>query len=197
MTTPSTRLYPAGGHQLTLNLVQDGQEAAIVLGAVTRPERFLVAADFAAWRDAAWGAFRSLCQTGTSCAGATGRLVMRASGSVVELGPPPSPGGALTGAVGLASGSTLIKWGTAEGGRSGKGRTFIPGLPISSVAAGGRTYSSAHQTAIATAVSSYLGAALWTGGLSPAVLSFTKGQAHVITSGAASPIVGLQRRRMR
>lgn len=197
MTTPVPRLYVPNGHQLTLNLVQAGQEAAIVLGGVTSPSAFLVKSDYEQWRDAAWSAFRNLIVGDVTCTGATGRAVHEPAGTVTEIGAPVSPAGAKAGATPLASACTLIKWSTATGGRSGKGRTYLPGLPSSEVSAGGRTYASTHSTATATAITGYLGHAAFAGALKPAVLSFRKGAAYQITGGAISPIIGVQRRRMR
>lgn len=197
MTTPSeTRLYPPSSAQLTLNLLQSNQEAAIVLG-LKHTGVFLVASDAMAVRDAAWAAFRPLIHSNVSCVGATLRHTNEASGRVDELGPPPNPLGSNASAAGVASGCTLIKWGTGTGGRSGKGRTYLPGLSTGAINTDGRTYSTTHQTATGTAIAAYLGASAFSSAVKPAVLSFTKGEAYTITSGAISPIVGLQRRRMR
>lgn len=190
------RLYPVNTYQLTLNLLQGTQVAAIVLG-VKSSTGVLTATDAAALRDAAWAAFRPLIASSTTCTGATLRATSAASGGVVEVGAPPTPGGGDTGNTGVASGCTLIKWATDTGGRSGKGRTYLPGLTQGAVGTDGRTYTAAHITKVQTAIAAYTGASVFASALKPAVLSFTKGTAAVITSGAPSAIVGLQRRRMR
>jgi hypothetical protein len=152
---------------------------------------------FQAWRDAAWAAFRPLISSDVSCAGATGRYVHEPAGQVFEFGAPTTPAGGNASTQGLAGGATLIKWATDTGGRSGKGRTFLPGLTNGVIGPGGRTYTAAHATATATAITNYLGSSAFTAEIRPAVLSFTKGAAYPITNGAISPIIGLQRRRMR
>lgn len=190
------RLYPPGSFQVTLNLLQGTQVAAVVLG-LKGAGGFITQPELVAIRDLAWNAFRPLISNSTTCTGATARNTSAASGPVIEAGAPATPAGGSANVTGLASGCSLIKWGTDLGGRSGKGRTYLPGLPVGSVGTDGRTYTPAHITAMQTAISNYLAAGGWPTGVRPAVISFTKGTASPITSGAPSPIIGLQRRRMR
>lgn len=198
MTTPAPRIYPPGGMQLTLRLLQEGQEAACVLGAGGGGPALLSQSIADAWRDIAWNSFRPLISSSVTCVGAVLRDVSQAEGLVVESGPPSTIAGGVATTQTLAAASTLIRWTTTTGGRSGKGRTFLPGLTSGVIGPGGRTYTSAHQTAVNTAINAYLSAGLWTANEPfPAVLSFTKGYASEITSGALASVVGLQRRRMR
>jgi hypothetical protein len=133
-----------------------------------------------------------------SCLGATLRDVSGPDGQVIEVGAPASPAGGAAGTAGLLAGSTLIKWSTATGGRTGKGRTYLPGLGTGYVEANGRTYTASFSGTAATAIAAYLGHASMTdGGIRPAVLSFRRGAARRITSGGLAPVVGVQRRRMR
>lgn len=198
MTTPTGRLYPPASLQLTLRLLQDGQEAAVVLGAGSFDGIGFNQALADAWRDGAWNAFRPVISSGVTCVGAILRETYKPEGLVQEAGPPATAAGSQTGVVAIAGACTLIRWTTTRGGRSGKGRTFLPGLIGGSVSAGGRTYTTAHQTAVNTAVSAYLTSGHWTThGIEPAILSFTKGVASTVTSGALASVVGIQRRRMR
>ena len=121
------------------------------------------------------------------------------SNTVLELGPPTTPGGGISSQQpAVASASTLVKWQSTVGGRSGKGRTYIPGLAAANVTATGRTLPAAEVTRVQTALNTYLafghGAAY---NLDPCVLSFTNGSAALITSGAVQSVIGTQRRRMR
>lgn len=198
MTTPiaGARLYPANAVQMTLKMMQNGQECAVVLGGIRRDGQPFDLALGTAWRDHAWGLFRTLIVNDTSCIGATLRDVSKAGGAVFEV---PAPTTNATAGVAdesvIAAAGTLIKWSTATGGRSGKGRTFLPSLPRAQVTASRRGYTPAYQTQVGTAAASYISAPA--GAPIPAVLSFTKGAAYPITAGSLAPVVGIQRRRMR
>jgi hypothetical protein len=183
---------------MTLRLQHSGQTAAIVLGlAAGGTGTFLTRAEAEAWRNTAWAAFRNLTLSSVSCTGATVRAV-DGSEKVWELGAPPSPAGATAGVETIAAGCWLLKWSTNTGGRSGKGRTFLPGLPQSQVNPDGRTYATTATTHATTAINAYLGGQPFTSqGHLPAVLSFRDGVAYPITGGALAAVIGLQRRRMR
>lgn len=198
MTTPTAtpRLWIPGGWQMSLRFNQYGQESVVVLGAAG-PSGGMTNAKAAEWRDAATAAFRPLFVSGVSVQGATVRDVGQRNGTVIELGPPATANGSSTASSSHAAACTLIKWSTARGGRSGKGRSYIPGLPYTALNGDGRTYATAFATAIATAASQYLNAALWSVDYKPVVLSFRTGTGTVITGGAAAPVAGTQRRRMR
>lgn len=201
MTTPAPttppRLYPANAYQLTLNLTHEGQAAVVVLGAKTNGT-FLVESDLQQWKNHAWDTFKGLVSSDVSCTGAIGRSVSSAGGTVWELGPPTTPAGQGDSASNaVAAAAVLIKWSTATGGRSGKGRTFLPGLAQINVQSDGRSYTTAFQTLANNKAAAYINGAVFSASIKPAVLSFTKGEAYQITSGALSPRIGLQRRRMR
>lgn len=196
MTTPGPNTV-SQGRQLTLKLVHDGQAAAIVLGARGAGE-WTDADAVTAWRDAAWGTLRMLIADTTTCIGAVGRNLENAASLPYEVGAPANPAGGQLGARAVAAACTLIKWQTNTGGRSGKGRTFLPGLLQGFVTPDGRGYTSAYQTSVATAVNNYLGHSMWAAeGLQPAVLSSKLGTALPIVSGSLAGVIGMQRRRMR
>jgi hypothetical protein len=90
--------------------------------------------------------------------------------------------------------ATVIRWGTTHGGRSGKGRTFVPGFVTGNVNADGRTLSSTAITAANT-----LGNAM--AGSTPAagfsVVSHRLGGVYPVTTYSVPSVVGVQRRRIR
>lgn len=198
MSTPAPpRLPIPQGYSLTLNMTQGGQPCVVVLGGKGLGSWDGVTG-VAVWRDAAWNAFRNLAGSALQCTGAVLRDLQVASGPVFEAGPPTATGGTIAGDKAILAASSLIKWSTAQGGRSGKGRTYFPGLMSGMVDSTGARITTAHGTAIGTAVTSYLtSSTLAAAGLQPAVLSFTKGAAYQIVSGAGASVVGVQRRRMR
>lgn len=198
MTSPApVRLPIPGAAQATLKFTQGGQEGAIVLGFVTT--NALNEAKAVAARDAAWTAFRPLMTTSVTCTGLVLRDTSGPDIAPVEVGPPATNASGLANGNALAAGCTLIRWQTAVGGRTGRGRTYLPGLPAGAVdPANGRLYEAATKTATATAITNYLSAAgLSSNALVPAVLSFSRGLARPITSGSIAQVVGIQRRRMR
>jgi hypothetical protein len=92
-----------------------------------------------------------------------------------------------------------VKWTTPRGGRSGRGRTYLPGLNTIAVDTDGRTVVAGTRNLVTTVAGQYL-AAFESGTLiplAPHVLSFTKGTSAPITGGTCAPIIGVQRRRMR
>lgn len=197
-TTSPPRLPIPNALQLTMNLTHSGQAAAIVLGArVPSGSVGFTQSAVEAWRDATWSAFRALMHYDVVCTGAVARATV-VDGVIFELGPPPTNNGAMTGGRTPAASCTLLRWRTAQGGRSGRGRTFLPGLPMEQVDTTGRGYVTAHANQAAASISAYLGSTVFTSdSLKPAVLSFRKGAAYDITTGAIASIVGIQRRRMR
>lgn len=201
MTQPTPlRLPVPTGRQLTLRLSQAGQDAAIVLGFISE-DPFIAEAQGKAVADAAWAAFRPLVYSDVQYVGGVWRDVAVEEGTSIEVTPPTATGAALGAAGGTASvaaACTLIRWSTGGGGRSGRGRTYLPGLATVSVAAGGREYTASYKTTVATQINAYLANSVWTtNNVRPAVLSFTKGSAREIVTGTLSPVVGVQRRRMR
>lgn len=198
MTSPTTspRVIPQG-FQLTLKLTHGGQPAAIVLGA-TGPGSWTDTQGVEAWRDAAWTALRQIAHTSVVCIGATGRSLSTADALPYEVGAPANQAGFQGGTPTVAAACSLLKWTTSTGGRSGRGRTFVPGLCQEYVVSPGRAYLPAYITTMQGAVNNYLSAMAANGaGLSPAVLSFRRQQAFVITGGSPASIIGMQRRRMR
>lgn len=181
-----------------MRLMVEGQPAVIVLGA-RGAGGWTDATGVTAWRDAAWDAFRTLCNGGVTCTGATGRDVSGPLAPVFDVGAPPlNIAGTRTGTLTLGAGCYLVKWVTATGGRSGKGRTFVPGLLAADLGPDGRKYTLNTFGLVDTAVKNYRdGLAAKAVGLTPAILSFRRGAAFDITGGSLSSIPGVQRRRMR
>lgn len=199
MTSPvPPRLPIPGGHALALAFTQGGQTGVVVLGAKSTTNVFMVKTDAQAWVQNAWDSFKPLISGTVTCTGATCRSV-DGSNLVWELNAPTNPAGTAVGNLQLAAASALLKWNTATGGRSGKGRTFLPGSTVNHVDTDGRSYTAAMKTAAATAINAYLAGAPFSGGggIQPAILSYRKGAAYPITSGALASVVGVQRRRMR
>lgn len=198
MTSPSaTRLPIPNAAQLTVRMLDNGQDAVVVLGAVVNGG-VLTSAKANVWLDAAWQAFKPLMAPSVTCSGGTCRDVSSVEGQVFDLPAPPTPTGTGATVTTVRAATTLVKWSSATGGRTGKGRTYFPGIPAGSIDSGGRTYIPVWSTSVQTAVNAYLNsAALATEGIDPAILSFTRGAARPITSGALAPVVGIQRRRMR
>ena len=183
---------------MTLLFNHGGQSAAVVLGAHSPSGSGMTRAKAEGWRDAFWNQARFLCLNTVTLTGAIIRDVSGPDGQVIEVGPPATNAtGSGTTGIALAAGSTLIKWSTEVGGRTGKGRTYVPGLSTSSVNTDGRTYTAGHISGVTSAVNGYLGAAVFDLSFQPAVLSFTRGAPRRIIGGAAAPVVGIQRRRMR
>lgn len=203
MTTPvptpkPPRLPIPGGIQLTLKGTDGGQPFAIVLGAVGPAGAGISTGIAEAWRNEAWARFRNLCSNVVVVQSAVLRHVEDPLMLPFEVGAPPSPTGSSVDARAIGAASFLLKWQTATGGRSGRGRTFLPGLPHPFVTPDGRAYTSDARTSAQTVLNAYIGAAMWdTIGFRPAVLSFRRGAAYEIVSGAPASIVGVQRRRMR
>jgi hypothetical protein len=199
MTTPPPVLgrYIPNAVQLTIKLNHNGQAAAVVLGA-TRPSVGATPGIAEAWRDAFWTAFRPLICSTTAVTGAVLRDVSGPDGDVSEVGAPTTNAAGFQGLVAAVGASAaLIKWSTATGGRTGKGRTYIPGLPRDYVGPDGRLYTAQFQTEAQARINNYLAATIFASDFRPAVLSFTRGAARPITGGSPASVVGLQRRRMR
>lgn len=199
MTTPAPRAYIPGGFQLTIRLTDGGQPAAVVLGGVGSGGLAPNTSLGATWRDAFCGRFMPLVSGSVQVVGATLRDVSGPAGQVFEIAAPTTnaTGGRGPGRP-VAAAALLVKWSTETGGRSGKGRTFLPAPQSSDINADGRTYNATFAGLVATAANAYAtDQNLAAVNLKPAVLSFTKGAAYPIVSGVCAPVVGIQRRRMR
>lgn len=106
-----------------------------------------------------------------------------------------------TGLTGTAAGTlitayaTLLRWQTSGNGRSGRGRTYVPGFTSELLESNGRAMSPVGLTRAQAVVTALTDDA---GGSAPfAVISRTKGTYSPVLSGTVSPIVGIQRRRLR
>lgn len=199
MTSPNpARLYPAAGLQLSVKLVQSGQTAVVVLGGLG-PSSQVTTATAEAWRDAFWSRARTFCHSSVTLTGATMRDVSQAEGVTVEVGPGTTPTAVGGGTAAVAAAAFLVRWQTEGGGRSRKGRSFIPGVAVTDTQADGRTLATTTATTITTAMNAYTAAFSSGGieGIEPAILSFTKGYATAVVGASVAPRIGIQRRRMR
>jgi hypothetical protein len=190
----------ANGYLLTLALQQGGQLANVVLGFTDKANPVvLTTTNTQLVLDKAWQLLRTMMTSSVTCSGGTLRdLGGQAPGQVYELAAPPTPVGVGNPPDAVAAACTLIKWVTTNGTRSGKGRSFVPGIPSSAVQAGGRLVAAAHSSGIAPNLASYIaGTGTWEQPLQPAVISRKNGVAYPIISGAVAGVVGIQRRRMR
>jgi hypothetical protein len=190
------RLPIPNGWQLVVDYQHSGQPAQSVVGLALPSGQGPTAQGAQIVLNAWWARMRALCSAEVVCQGGTLREAVP-EGSILELNQPPNPAGTIAGTTTIAGYATLIKWTTNQGGRSGKGRTYLPGVTQGVVQSGGRTYSSAHQTAASAAIAGYLSDVQTGLAYSPVVLSFRKGQAFTVTGGALSSVVAIQRRRMR
>jgi hypothetical protein len=197
MTTPLPFEIP-GAYFLTVNTTQAGQPAQNVLGFAVNDLTFPTVEQFVQLLDAYWGVFRTVTAADTSCTGGTVRQA-KTEGVVWELSAPANPAGSSTaGTTSVAAYCAMVKWSTATGGRSGKGRTYLPGVPKDAIAVGGRSFTPTYASAVATAITNYRTHAQWaTMDCHPAVLSRVDQAEYPITAGALAAIPGIQRRRMR
>lgn len=197
MTTPVKvpRLPIPNGYQLTISVSQNGQLSNVVLGAISGTVP--LQADVELFYNRMWDALRAGVSDTCSATGATFRDVSATEDVLRVLGAPDRPLGTAAGAPSLAAGATLVKWRTTNGSRSGKGRTFIPGLPGGATQAGGRALTAAHQTAVTAALDLNVASLQSNANLKLAVLSFRRGVAYVVNGWGVAPIPGVQRKRMR
>lgn len=91
--------------------------------------------------------------------------------------------------------ATLVRWGTTGNGRSGRGRTFVPGFTTGGMNADGRTLSSTNINAANALVAGLIDDTGGSAGF--AVISRTKGTYSPVISGSVASVVGIQRRRIR
>jgi hypothetical protein len=194
--TTAPRLPIPAARQMTIRVNQWGQEAAMVLGFVAPGA--VTTAQAQAQLQSIWNVLRVAMSNSVTCTGAVLRDVSGDENGALELAAPTNSAGAFNGRSAVAAAGTLVKWGSTNGSRSGKGRTFIPALPEANIADNSRSLRvPEHVTPLQNALNTYLGATTTTQPLYPAVLSFSRGVAYPITSAAVGPIAAMQRRRMR
>ena len=197
MTSPAprVRLPIADALQVSLTYDVNGQPAVVVVGCAPPDDGgFVVPSDALALAQLLHTNMRPLMATSCTLVNITARETV-ADGQVFSLALP------ATNLTGTAAGNlitayaTLVRWKTARGGRSGQGRTYVPGFTTANVNADGRTLSSSALTAANALGTAMVGATGPSGTL--AVLSFTDGVSSAVTGHSVSPIVGIQRRRLR
>lgn len=199
MTAPAVRPSIPGGISLVLKFSQDGQESACVLGRGETDTTAWTQAQAQADLQGVWNALRPLVGPGTSVVGGSLRSLNTGIPFVFELAAPTNPtGGASVTGTNVAAACLLIRWSTSFGGRSGKGRTFLPGLPANWVAPGGRSLNALGLSEAGAAIPNMLNdTGIYATRSTPAVISYSDAIARQVVSGAASSIIGIQRRRMR
>lgn len=196
MTTPAPTRPPAlpipGAFAVALRYDVSGQPAVIVLGvddvATDADQAGVVATTF-------HNAARPLMATSCVLQDISVREAVP-DGATVGIALPSSANRSGTAAGNLITAyATLVRWNTATGGRSGRGRTFVPGFTTGNLQADGRTLSQSAVTAAQALVNTMTTPGPAMQGF--AVLSRRTGQASVVISGSVSQIVGVQRRRLR
>lgn len=199
MTSPLTPRVVPNAYQMTVRMTDRGQTAAVVLGLLDSDAAApsMDASNAAAWLAAWWSSMRIAVGTNLVCTGATVRDLGSVGGSVWEVAPPADPAGAGASAGAVAAACALLKWRTADGTRSGKGRTFLPGIAQVAIDTDGRSLTTGARGAVLTQAQVYLGKPLFTGTFGPAVISFKNQVARRITSVDVATTVAIQRNRMR
>lgn len=184
-------------YTLAVNLTQGGQPSVCVVGLRSAPGVFLTVFDAKAALDAFWAAFRPVIAgdvtvtSGSFAAVGTDQIVS----SIVA---PLNPTGGSSSTTSVHAYSTLIKWQSDQGGRRGKGRTYLPGLGTAMIGADGRSYTPTHRTNVGTAITNYLASSAFTSaGMQPAVISRKYLSVAQIKNGSLATVPGIQRRRMR
>lgn len=197
MTAPQPPVNIPGAYTLTVNYNQQGQEAVSVIGLKSSTNGFLTRADgiiaLQAWMDN----IRNLLSNQYTVTGGVMRSLIPLP-IVEELPAPNSNTGTSTQPNPQPALSYLVKWNTARGGRSGKGRTFIPGVPPLNLGPDGRTLIASVPPLVTDQMTALLQTAAFGGsGMQLAVISRKFSVASAITSGTCSTFPGVQRRRLR
>lgn len=184
-------------HVLVVRYDQNGQPAVNVLGGVSDGDTALAQATVDQWLTNWWASIRSSVVDSTHLAGATYRHL--ASNFIREAAMPATPGAnggqpsqPLPSAV-----APVIKWQSSQGGRAGRGRTFLVGAPLGFMDTQLRRVSTGGIQTVLSSANAYLSAYSSSTILKPAVISRRTGQAFPIVSAGVGPVLGIQRRRMR
>jgi hypothetical protein len=186
------------GCSLTVRYTTGGQQAVNVLGGKINGPFFPTPANVQTWLDAWWGQMRSIVSPNLTCLGAQYRDLSVADGGTLDVAPSGSPTGTNGGGISLAAASYLIAWRTASGGRSGRGRTFLPGVPEEAVEPGGVVLQEGNRAGVTSRAGLYIAAMQpGNGPIQAAVISRRLGLARPILSASTASTVGVQRRRMR
>lgn len=185
-----------GASRIAIKYDVAGQEAWVILGYAnvtdTRPTVAQANAFLSTWATN----MRNL-QAGTCVMQYAELRHVVPDGVVTPLTVPAASVGNSTGQTPLPGYAALIKWASAGGGRSNKGRTYLPGVPVNALQTDGRSFTSTYKTAAASAITAVLAHATSLGDPQIAVVSTTKGGAARVVSGALAAVPGIQRRRMR
>lgn len=200
MTTPVVDPTAiANGCSLTVNWTQNGQPAATVLGGyVADTASAITQAEVQRWLNAFVQNVASYISNSVTCTGGIYRDLRAGADDVIEVGPPASAAGGFITGTSFAAASFLVKWRTADASRSGKGRTFLPGVANSHVNADGRTLTAAAINDLTVGLNAYRAAMEPADGIIvPGVLSRKKGFSRQVTGYSIGQVVGIQRRRMR
>lgn len=196
MTAPLPPVNIPGAYTLSVLWDHGGQPSVSVLGIKNGSSGLVTRAQGIQVLQAFMDAFRPSINLSVACTGAVLRQLVP-NGVVEELPPPTAPAGTGTGGVALPSQSYLIKWATGRGGRTGKGRTYLPGIASGVLTVDGRSIIASVRDSVSTQCATYIANTVFLDTLSPAVVSRKALVASDIISGVCSTIPGQQRRRMR
>jgi hypothetical protein len=196
MTSPNGRLPIANAYQMSIRYSHSGQESVNVIGYMHDEGGVVPQAGHQAVIDTWWSALRPVLHDELTILGGTWRQTVT-DGVTGEVTAPVSPNGGLNGGVALPAYSFLINLATTQGGRSGRGRVYLPGVASVDVAPGGRAFLAAKRTAVNEALATLKTNMDSLVGVEWSVLSFTKGQAYEVSAATLAGIPGIQRRRMR
>jgi hypothetical protein len=202
MTAPAPAPTPPnlGAFTLAVSYSVNGQLAVNVLGGKIREENpFYTQADVDTWLRIWWEQVRQEMSSDVTLLGAQMRD-LRAEGNTFDAAlPAAAKTGAIAAPATVLNTSFLIRWKSAQGGRRGKGRTFVPGLPAASLSDDSRGVAATPAAAFQVTVNAYLNQMTADLGqaMLPAVVSRKFGTSAYITSGTLAGIVGTQRKRLR
>ena len=199
MTTPTTEERPAplpvpGALQVALTYDVSGQPATVVFGCGGPGIVDATASTATALAHAAHTLMRPLMATSATLTQITAREAVPDGATYALALPASNRTGTAAGNL-VTAYATLVRWGTTQGGRSGRGRTFVPAFTTGGINADGRTLSSTYLTAAAAFGAGMVANTADVEAFS--IVSKRKGDAYSVESYSVSSIVGVQRRRLR
>jgi hypothetical protein len=183
---------------MTLRFTVAGTPGAIVLGGQLGSGTALTQAMANTWLGNAWSKLKQPAVPDVILTGATVRDLRVVNGNQFEAISDTLPPGQTPGSLALAGAAVLVKWQTGTGGRTGRGRTFLPGVSEAQINTDGKTLTTQARTDWQAAATQYLG--LMNAAGSPilaAVISRKDQVARPILASSLGGIVAFQRRRMR
>ncbi len=189
----------ANGCQLAVRYNIQGQPAVTVLGGYWTVPPAVTIAEGQRWLNAWWDAVRPSITDAVSCMGAEFRDLSNVPGAAVEIPAPPLPKGGIVASLSLSAASYIVKWQTATPGRSGRGRTFVPGVTENNIEPDGRSIVAAAVGVLQGNVEAKYRNVLVpaAGNVVPGVISRKQAFCRQVNGQSVGAVVGIQRRRMR